>query len=90
MREAPDGRLIATFTARSFRRLFVTNCLEKGIDVQTVSRWQGHRDGGRLILSTYGFVTAVHSQHMAQLLTDELPANVLPITAATVGSNSRE
>lgn len=81
VRELPDGRLLAQFTSRSFRRMFITRCLERGIDVQTVSRWQGHRDGGKLILSTYGHVTAVHSQRMAQLVTDGEPENVIPITA---------
>jgi len=82
VRELPDGRMVAQFTARSFRRMFITRCLERGIDVQTVSRWQGHRDGGRLILQTYGDVGGIHSQRMAQLLTTEQPENVVPITAA--------
>jgi integrase len=84
VREHADGRLLAQFSHRSFRRMFVTNCLQLGIDPQTVSRWQNHHDGGRLVLSTYGFVTAVHEQRMAQLLVDSTPENVVPITAAKV------
>lgn len=84
VRESTDGRLLAQFTHRSLRRMFITRCLERGIDVQTVSRWQGHRDGGRLILQTYGDVGGIHSQRMAQLLTDGEPENVVPITAAKV------
>ncbi len=56
------------FTQRSLRRMFITRAIQLGIDVQTVSRWQGHRDGGRLILSTYGHVRAQHSDRMAQLM----------------------
>jgi integrase len=77
------GRLgLPNFTQRSFRRMFITRCLEKGIDVQTVSRWQGHRDGGKLILDTYGHVTAAHTDRMAQMLTEEAPPNVVPIMQA--------
>jgi hypothetical protein len=50
-----------------------------GIDVQTIARLQGHKDGGKLILDTYGFVSDAHSQRMAALLTTERPANVIPL-----------
>jgi integrase len=73
-----------SFTHRALRRMFITRCLERGIDVQTVSRWQGHRDGGKLILQTYGDVRGIHSQRMAQLLSDQEPENVVSITAAKV------
>jgi integrase len=59
---------LPNYSHRSFRRMFVTRALELGIDVQTISRWQGHRDGGRLILSTYGHVRAPHSDRMAALM----------------------
>ena len=81
VRELPDGRLLAQFTHRSLRRMFITRCLEKGIDVQTVSRWQAHSDGGKLILSTYAHINRPHSDRMAALLTDGEPKNVVPITA---------
>ena len=61
--------------------MFITMALERGIDVQTVSRWQGHRDGGKLILDTYGHVSAVHSQRMAAMMTTEQPDNVVPLEA---------
>src|SRR5262249_31719561 len=77
--ELPDGRMVAQFTHRSLRRMFITRCLERGIDVQTVSRWQGHRDGGKLILSTYAHINPPHSNRMAALMTTEQPPNVIPI-----------
>ena len=55
------------FTQRSLRRFFVTNALERGVDVQTVARWQGHRDT-KLILEIYGDVRAPHMEAMAQLM----------------------
>jgi len=82
VRELPDGRLVAQFTHRSFRRMFATICLQRGIDPQTVSIWLGHRDGGRLVLSVYGHVQRPHVDRMAALLTDSTPENVVPITAA--------
>jgi integrase len=58
------------FTARSLRRMFITRCIELGIDIKTIALWQGHRDGGLLILKTYSHVRPVHAQRMAALLID--------------------
>jgi len=58
---------LPNFTQRSLRRFFVTNALERGVDVQTVARWQGHRDT-KLILEIYGDVRAPHMERMAQLM----------------------
>lgn len=59
------------FDHRSLRRMFVTRALQRGVDVKTVSGWQGHQDGGRLILSTYSHVLSEHSDRMAKLMTTE-------------------
>ncbi|MCB1232271.1 MAG: tyrosine-type recombinase/integrase [Verrucomicrobiae bacterium] len=56
------------FDHRSLRRMFVTRALQRGVDVKTVSSWQGHKDGGRLILATYSHVIDSHSAKMAELL----------------------
>lgn len=56
------------FSHRAFRRMFITRALEKGIDVQVIASWQGHRDGGKLILQTYSHVRQVHADEMAKLL----------------------
>ena len=71
-----------SFTHRSLRRMFITRAIERGVDVKTIAEWQGHRDGGKLILATYSHVRAEHSSRMAALMTDEQPSNVVPITAA--------
>jgi len=65
------------YTHRSFRRAFITRAIERGVDVKVISEWQGHRDGGKLILSTYSHVNPVHSQRMARLMTDAEPKNVI-------------
>jgi hypothetical protein len=36
--------------------MFITRAIEKGIDVKVISDWQGHSDGGKLILQTYSHV----------------------------------
>jgi integrase len=49
-----------------FRHLFATRCIESGVDIPTVSRWLGHKDGGALAMKTYGHLRNEHSQAMAQ------------------------
>src|SRR6266496_6658019 len=65
----------------SFRRMFITRAIERGVDVKVIAEWQGHKDGGKLILDTYSHVNRAHSHRMAQLMTDGLPENVVPMSA---------
>jgi integrase len=69
------------YTHRALRRMFITRAIEKGVDVKVIADWQGHRDGGKLILQTYSHVRAEHAQRMAQLMMTEQPSNVIPISA---------
>jgi integrase len=68
-----------SFTQRSLRRMFITRAIERGVDVKVIAEWQGHKDGGKLILDTYSHVNRAHSQRMAQLMTDLQPDNVLEL-----------
>jgi integrase len=70
------------FSQRSLRRMFITRAIERGIDVKVIAEWQGHKDGGKLILDTYSHVNRVHSQRMAQLLTLDPPENVIQLRGA--------
>jgi integrase len=70
------------FSHRSLRRMFITRAIEKGVDVKVIAEWQGHRDGGRLILQTYSHVRRPHSQRMAQLMSDHEPENIVNIGRA--------
>jgi integrase len=65
------------FSQRSLRRMFITRAIERGADVKVIAQWQGHKDGGKLILDTYSHVNPLHSQRMAQLMTDQEPVNVV-------------
>jgi len=71
---------LPAYSHRSFRRMFITRAIEKGIDVKVIAEWQGHRDGGQLILSTYSHVRPVHSQRMAQLMTEQEPQNIIALS----------
>lgn len=52
-------------TNHDLRHLFITRCIESGVDVKTVAEWVGHQDGGALILKTYAHLRNEHSQKMA-------------------------
>jgi integrase len=57
---------LTRLTHHDLRHLFATRCLQSGVDVPTVSRWLGHKDGGVLVLQTYSEYCCAHSQAMAQ------------------------
>ena len=61
--------------------MFITRAIELGVDVKTIAQWQGHKDGGLLILKTYSHVRPVHSQRMARLMSDGEAENVVPMSA---------
>jgi len=53
-------------THHDLRHLFATQCIESGVDIPTVSRWLGHKDGGALAMKTYGHLRREHSIAQAQ------------------------
>lgn len=59
------------YSHRSFRRCFVTRCIELGMDFKTVAALQGHTDGGVLIAKTYSHLRTEHVDKMAAKLTDD-------------------
>jgi len=52
------------FTHHDFRHFFATTCIEAGVDIPTVSRWLGHKDGGALAMRVYGHLREAHSKAM--------------------------
>ena len=50
------------------RHYFATHCLEMGVDIPTVAKWLGHRDGGVLVMKTYGHIRDEHSLEMIKKL----------------------
>lgn len=57
---------INRLTHHDLRHLFATRCIESGVDIPTVSRWLGHKDGGALAMKTYGHLRREHSIAQAQ------------------------
>ncbi len=60
---------IARITHHDLRHLFATRCIESAVDIPTVSRWLGHKDGGALAMKVYGHLRDQHSVAMAQKVT---------------------
>ena len=54
------------FTHHDFRHFFATTCIESGVDIPTVSRWLGHKDGGALAMKVYGHLRQQHSLESAR------------------------
>ena len=52
------------FTHHDFRHFFATTCIESGVDIPTISRWLGHKDGGVLAMKAYGHLRQEHSNAM--------------------------
>lgn len=61
-------------THHDLRHFFATVCIESGVDIPTVSRWLGHKDGGVLAMKTYGHLRREHSQ------TQALKVSFTPVT----------
>jgi integrase len=57
---------VIRFTHHDLRHLFATRCIESGVDIPTVSRWLGHKDGGALAMRVYGHLRDAHSADMAK------------------------
>lgn len=57
---------MSRITHHDLRHLFATRCIESGVDIPTVSRWLGHKDGGVLAMRLYGHLRDEHSDSMAQ------------------------
>jgi integrase len=72
-------------THHDLRHLFATRCIESGVDIPTVSRWLGHKDGGALAMKTYGHLRREHSVAQAQKVTFASDvtrqADLMPFTA---------
>ncbi len=41
------------FSQRSIRRFLIGRLWKSGVDRKLIAKWQGHRDGGKLIIDTY-------------------------------------
>lgn len=66
MRSAAKKIGIGHVRHHDLRHLFASTCIESGVDIPTVSRWLGHKDGGGLAMKVYGHLRREHSAAQAQ------------------------
>jgi integrase len=67
------------FTHHDFRHFFATTCIESGVDIPTVSRWLGHKDGGALAMKRYGHLRQEHSFAMIKRVSFDQSPNSVPL-----------
>jgi integrase len=65
------------FTHHDFRHFFATTCIESGVDIPTISRWLGHKDGGALAMRVYGHLREEHSRAQIKRVTFEPARNLV-------------
>ena len=59
---------VAPMRVHDLRHFYATFCIERGVDIPTVAKWLGHKDGGALAMRTYGHVRDDHSLEAVKLL----------------------
>ena len=57
------------FSQRNIRAVQIRRLWQKKVDLKLIAKWQGHQDGGRLILSTY---TEIFGDNDAEYIKTEL------------------
>jgi integrase len=70
------------FTHHDLRHFFATTCIESGVDIPTISRWLGHKDGGALAMKVYGHLRQEHSFEMSKRVSFETKRgseNIVPM-----------
>jgi len=53
---------LKNYTARNFRQMTIIDQLRKGVMPKTIANWQGHQDGGVLIMEVYSEVISGNDQ----------------------------
>jgi integrase len=66
------------FHHHDFRHFFATTCIEAGVDIPTISRWLGHKDGGALAMRVYGHLRQEHSFSQIKRVMFESPTGETP------------
>jgi integrase len=50
---ASEALNLQHFSQRNLRAMLIKRLWKAGVDIKLIAQWQGHQDGGKLILSTY-------------------------------------
>jgi integrase len=70
---------LAHLTHHALRHFWATTAIESGGDIPTVAKMLGHKDGGALLMKTYGHLRQEHAFNVARKINfgTEQPANVV-------------
>jgi integrase len=66
---------IKRITHHDLRHLFATRCIESGVEIPTVAKWLGHKDGGALLMKIYSHLRQEHSINMASKVSFNVTAS---------------
>ena len=66
MHFASDHLGIPRIKPKDLRDWFGTICVESGVNIPTVAKWMGHKDGGALLMRTYTHIRDEYSQELAK------------------------
>lgn len=58
---------------QDWRHFAATCAIESGVDIPTVARWLGHKDGGALLMKTYSHLQMSHSIEQAKRVSYHAP-----------------
>jgi hypothetical protein len=64
----PMKTKVGSFTHYDSRHYFTTDAIQRGVDIPTIAKWLGHKDGGTLLMKTYSHLLQDHSRAMAKKL----------------------
>jgi len=78
MDRAAEKTGMQRITHHDLRHLFATRCIKAGVDIPTVTRWLGHKDGGALAMKVYGHLRDEHSTAMAEKVRFQILATGSP------------
>ena len=75
------------FHHHSLRHYFATCAIESGVDVPTVARWAGHKDGGALLVRTCAHLQQAHSKEQMKRVNFKpcLDSNPVPLVSRWKG-----
>src|ERR1700740_2043444 len=64
----PMKTQVGRFTHHDLRHYFTTDAIQRGVDIPTIAKWLGYKDGGPLLIKTYSHLLQDHSRAMAKKL----------------------
>jgi integrase len=70
------------FTERNLRAMKIRELYEAGVDTKTIAKWQGHKDGGKLIMEIYTEVFSSGDQAYEAAQLAKADGKVIPFSNA--------